>query len=128
MKDLSLKLKILLPVAALFALVTLMFGATLFVSQGQRKDGMVINLAGREWMLSLKMSKEALLHARLQTEGKSDQKQNAGASQINSAIQSLDRVIRQNAAASEEVASTSSELSRQAQRLMQAVGFFKTDF
>ncbi|MFP5221742.1 MAG: methyl-accepting chemotaxis protein [Acidobacteriota bacterium] len=77
MKHLSLKLKLLLPVAALFALVTLMFGATLFVSQGQRKDGMVINLAGRERMLSQKMSKEALLHARLLAEGKTDQKLDA---------------------------------------------------
>jgi len=53
------------------------------------------------------------------------QEQNAGAGQINSAIQSLDRVIQQNAAASEQVASTSAELSGQAERLMQAVGFFR---
>ncbi|WP_051272496.1 methyl-accepting chemotaxis protein [Fundidesulfovibrio putealis] len=77
MKHLTLKLKILLPVAALFALVTFMFGATIFVSQGQRNDGMVINLAGRERMLSQKMSKEALLYARLLAQGKTDQKLDA---------------------------------------------------
>ncbi len=51
--------------------------------------------------------------------------QDVGASQINTAIQQLDKVTQQNASASEEVSSTSIELSTQAQQLESAVAFFR---
>jgi methyl-accepting chemotaxis protein len=51
--------------------------------------------------------------------------QNAGAAQINGAIQQLDQIIQTNASASEEIAGTSEELAGQSDSLRQAVGFFK---
>ena len=53
--------------------------------------------------------------------------QDAGAAQINKAIQQLDQVIQQNASAAEEMASTSEELSSQAEALQSAVEFFKIE-
>jgi methyl-accepting chemotaxis protein len=53
--------------------------------------------------------------------------QDVGASQINQAIQQLDKVTQQNAAASEEVAATSVQLSNQAEQLQMAVAFFRID-
>ena len=52
--------------------------------------------------------------------------QNAGAGQINKAIQQLDQVIQQNAAASEELSSTAGSLTGQAEQLQNIMGFFKT--
>jgi methyl-accepting chemotaxis protein len=51
--------------------------------------------------------------------------QDAGAGQINRAIQQLDLVIQQNASASEEMASTAEELSSQAEQLQDMIAFFK---
>ena len=51
--------------------------------------------------------------------------QDAGAEQINKAIQQLDQVIQSNASASEEMASTSEELSAQAMQLQQTMAFFQ---
>ena len=56
----------------------------------------------------------------------SSEEQNAGAGQINKAIQELDKVIQQNASASEEMASSSEELASQAEQLQSAIEFFKT--
>jgi methyl-accepting chemotaxis protein len=56
----------------------------------------------------------------------SSKEQSAGVSQISGAFLQLDKVIQQNAAASEELAGMSSELSAQAARLTQSIGFFKT--
>ncbi|WKW51573.1 methyl-accepting chemotaxis protein [Rhodomicrobium lacus] len=53
--------------------------------------------------------------------------QNAGAAQINIAIQQLDKVTQQNTAAAEEMASTSEELAGQAEQLQQAVAYFRID-
>ena len=53
--------------------------------------------------------------------------QNAGASEINNAIQELDKVIQSNAAASEELASTADAFTHQARNLEQAMSFFKID-
>jgi methyl-accepting chemotaxis protein len=52
--------------------------------------------------------------------------QNIGVEQINKAVGQLDQVIQQNAATSEEFASTSVELAGQAEQLRIAMGFFKT--
>ncbi|WP_027185409.1 methyl-accepting chemotaxis protein [Desulfovibrio inopinatus] len=51
--------------------------------------------------------------------------QDAGAGQINKAIQQLDQVVQQNASSSEEMASTSEELSSQAELLMHTMEFFR---
>lgn len=51
--------------------------------------------------------------------------QRDGGDQVNGAIHELDKVIQQNASASEEVASTAEELSGQAVQLQEAFRFFK---
>jgi methyl-accepting chemotaxis protein len=53
--------------------------------------------------------------------------QDAGAGQINKAIQQLDLVIQQNASASEEMASTAEELTGQSERLQEMVAFFRIE-
>lgn len=50
-----------------------------------------------------------------------------GASQINEAVQRLDTVTQENTAASEELASTATELSGQAAQLTEAVGYFRSE-
>ncbi|WP_051361165.1 methyl-accepting chemotaxis protein [Desulfuromonas sp. TF] len=51
--------------------------------------------------------------------------QDAGAGQINKAIQQLDLVIQQNASASEEMASTAEELTAQSEQLQEMISFFR---
>jgi len=51
--------------------------------------------------------------------------QDAGAVQINKAIQQLDSVIQQNAGAAEEMSATAVELSAQAEQLQATISFFK---
>jgi len=57
----------------------------------------------------------------------SSMEQEKGVTEISSSVQQLDHVIQSNASASEEMASTSEELSAQAQALAQAMTFFKVD-
>ena len=51
--------------------------------------------------------------------------QDIGSSQINEAIQQLDRVTQQNASASEQISSTSEELAAQAEELQTSIAFFR---
>ncbi|SEG74908.1 HAMP domain-containing methyl-accepting chemotaxis protein [Bosea lathyri] len=53
--------------------------------------------------------------------------QDVGSTQINQAIQQLDKVTQQNAAASEQVSATSEELAAQAVQLQDAIAFFRID-
>ncbi|QKK18048.1 methyl-accepting chemotaxis protein [Rhizobium indicum] len=53
--------------------------------------------------------------------------QDIGASQINEAIQQLDKVTQQNAGASEQMSATSEELATQAEELQTSIAFFKVD-
>lgn len=53
--------------------------------------------------------------------------QNAGAEQINTAIQMLNQVTQQNAASSEEMATVSEELAAQAEQLLHTISFFKIE-
>lgn len=53
--------------------------------------------------------------------------QASGVGQISSAINQMDQITQQNASASEELAATSEEMSGQAVRLQQLMGFFRTD-
>ncbi len=57
----TLRWKMLVPVGALFAVSVCMVVATVVVSSKQQDDGLVINLAGRQRMLTQKMAKESLL-------------------------------------------------------------------
>ncbi|MGL1864191.1 MAG: methyl-accepting chemotaxis protein [Pseudodesulfovibrio sp.] len=52
--------------------------------------------------------------------------QNTGVSQIGAAIEQLDKVVQQNAAGSEQVSSSSSDLAEQAQAMQRTMNFFKT--
>jgi len=53
--------------------------------------------------------------------------QDIGASQINEAIQQLDKVTQLNASTSEQMTATAEDLSGQAEELQTAIMFFKTD-
>ena len=53
--------------------------------------------------------------------------QDIGSSQINEAIQQLDKVTQQNAGASEQMSATSEELAAQAEELQTSIAFFKVD-
>jgi methyl-accepting chemotaxis protein len=53
--------------------------------------------------------------------------QDIGASQINQAIQQLDKVTQQNAGASEEMSATSEELAAQAEELQTSIAFFRVE-
>ena len=68
----SLRIKVLAPTVALVLLVAALFAATWLVSRGQRHDGLVVNIAGRQRMLSQKMAKEALLAELAAAAGKRD--------------------------------------------------------
>jgi methyl-accepting chemotaxis protein len=52
--------------------------------------------------------------------------QDIGASQINEAIQQLDKVTQQNASASEQMSATSEELAAQAEELQTSIAYFRT--
>ncbi|MCD6534957.1 MAG: type IV pili methyl-accepting chemotaxis transducer N-terminal domain-containing protein [Deltaproteobacteria bacterium] len=60
MANLSIKHKLGLIVGSLMVVIALMFVLTLVATKQQKSDGLVINLAGRQRMLTQKMSKEAL--------------------------------------------------------------------
>ncbi len=53
--------------------------------------------------------------------------QDIGASQINEAIQQLDKVTRQNAAASEQMSATSVELASQSEELQSSISYFRVE-
>ena len=53
--------------------------------------------------------------------------QDIGASQVNEAIQQLDKVTQQNAGASEQITHTSEELAAQAEELQASIAYFRTD-
>jgi methyl-accepting chemotaxis protein len=53
--------------------------------------------------------------------------QDIGATQINEAIQQLDKVTQQNAGASEQISTTSEELATQAEELQTSIAYFRVD-
>ncbi len=57
----------------------------------------------------------------------SSREQNIGATQINTAIQQLDKVTQQNSSAAEQISSTSVELAEQAEHLHSAIAYFRMD-
>ena len=60
----SIRTTLYLALACLFAIGLSMFAATFFLTSVQKSDGLVVNLAGRQRMLSQKVAKEALTMAR----------------------------------------------------------------
>ena len=56
----SIRFRLILPVCALFLIIVVMFGGTVYVTQDQAKDGLAINLGGRQRMLTQKIAKETL--------------------------------------------------------------------
>ena len=68
----SVKSKVLLPTGLLLLVSVLMLLVTAFVTSSQSDDGVVINLAGRQRMLSQKLAKDALLAGRLAASGSAD--------------------------------------------------------
>ncbi len=53
--------------------------------------------------------------------------QDVGSTQINQAIQQLDKVTQQNASASDEVSTTSEQLAEQAEQLQATIAYFRID-
>ena len=60
MGNMSIKNKLGIMVGSLMVIVALMFILTLIATKKQKNDGLVINLAGRQRMLTQKMTKEVL--------------------------------------------------------------------
>ncbi|MGE9295111.1 MAG: type IV pili methyl-accepting chemotaxis transducer N-terminal domain-containing protein [Puniceicoccales bacterium] len=56
----TIKTRIIVSVFVLFLVSAAMLAATWIVTDSQKGDGLVINLAGRQRMLSQKIAKEAL--------------------------------------------------------------------
>jgi methyl-accepting chemotaxis protein len=53
--------------------------------------------------------------------------QDSGVAQINTAVQQLDQVIQQNAGSAEETTTTTIELAQQAEKMREAIAFFRVD-
>jgi methyl-accepting chemotaxis protein len=66
----SIRFKLYGPIGLLFVIGLSMFVVTFFITSAQKDDGLVINLAGRQRMLSQKMAKEALTFHLAVQEGK----------------------------------------------------------
>ena len=64
----TIKLKLSIVTLALAGLIVLMFLATWIVTSKQKDDGLVINLAGRQRMLTQKMTKEMLEFVKIKNE------------------------------------------------------------
>ncbi len=60
-------------IGVMFFIGLFMFGATWFITSAQKSDGLVINLAGRQRMLSQKLAKETLAYAQQIRTGKADE-------------------------------------------------------
>jgi hemerythrin-like metal-binding protein len=56
----SIKQRVFWSVLVVFLIIVCMFGATWLITSGQKTDGLVINLAGRQRMLAQKIAKSAL--------------------------------------------------------------------
>jgi len=76
----SINVKLKLIVFAFASLIVMMFAATLFVTSKQKSDGLVINLAGRQRMLTQKMSKE--VHHFMWVQEKAKEQADAAAAQV----------------------------------------------
>ncbi|GAB6886958.1 hypothetical protein JCM13304A_04560 [Desulfothermus okinawensis JCM 13304] len=71
----SIRSRILVSLGSMFSILVVLVATTLFVVHKQKSDGLVINLAGRQRMLTQKMSKEVLHLFYLRTTGGSGEKE-----------------------------------------------------
>ncbi len=67
--------KIFLIMAILFIIPLFMFTATLYTTNKQKNDSLIVNLAGRQRMLTQKMTKECLTYIHKTSEGSKNLKQ-----------------------------------------------------
>ncbi len=67
----TVKLKLFITISAFVTIICAMFIATLMTTNAQKNDGLVINLAGRQRMLSQKMTKEILTYELLRQQSQS---------------------------------------------------------
>lgn len=64
----NIKYRLIGSVALIFIIIVGMFAATWVVTSNQKDDGLVINLAGRQRMLSQKLAKETLAYGAVQSD------------------------------------------------------------
>ncbi|SOB60149.1 Methyl-accepting chemotaxis protein III [Pseudodesulfovibrio profundus] len=86
-----LKFVLYASVGTLFGIGLAMFLATFFISSAQKDDGLVINLAGRQRMLSQKMAKEVLLYHQAVA---SEQDGSAMKTQVLSTMELFDKTLK----------------------------------
>lgn len=65
--DRKLILKLILPIAFFLFLILAIFASTIILTNAQSADAMIVNLAGRQRMLTQKMTMELLIFARLKS-------------------------------------------------------------
>ena len=70
----SIRNTLYLSLGVLFLIGLSMFIATTVITSAQKSDGLVINLAGRQRMLSQKLAKEALVYLEEKQAGRDNQK------------------------------------------------------
>jgi len=87
----SIKKKLTYSILGLTAIITAIFLATWFVTASQKDDGLVINLAGRQRMLTQKMTKE-LLHFQVEKD-QNDQTAQALAKQTRSTMAVFEKTL-----------------------------------
>jgi len=86
-----------------------------------------LETTGRTLEMSKKLTEQMGKTLQLITEiAASSHEMKLGANQVNSGIQLMNQVIQQNAASSEELASSAAEFDTQAEQLKAAIGFFKS--
>lgn len=88
----SIKLKLMLITLSLAAIILAMILSTLFITNKQKNDGLVINLAGRQRMLSQKMIKE--LHQFETLSAQDEESKKAAAAQVHSTMEVFSLTLR----------------------------------
>ncbi|MCD8554846.1 methyl-accepting chemotaxis protein [Seleniivibrio sp.] len=77
---LSIMKKLFIPTAVVFLIVIISFIANWIVIEGQEKDALIVNIAGRQRMISQKMTKEILTYELSRGEAKDEVKKNIAGS------------------------------------------------
>ncbi|WP_207259572.1 bacteriohemerythrin [Desulfovibrio sp. Huiquan2017] len=88
----SLRVKLYSAIGLLLAVGLAMFVATVIITSAQEHDGLVVNLAGRQRMLSQKMAKEALLYLEERQAGRDG-------AELGGQVRATSRLFRQTLAA-----------------------------
>ena len=88
----NIQQKLMIPVLVCVLLVTGMFGVTWQATSHQQDDGLVINLAGRQRMLTQKMTKELMIYLGIRK--KTGQPAPAAAAQVRSTSKVFDITLK----------------------------------